>query len=71
MIEHQRNIEHLFNFISRSKNMSDRYKDPNDFYAFPVYFLREDKKSKDHRNKKLRKIKSESNFKGLPSCEKS
>lgn len=65
MIEHQRNIEHLFNFISRPKKMSDRYKDPNDFYAFPVYFLREEKRVKVQAKKKLRKIKSENNFKEI------
>lgn len=38
--EHRRNVNHLFAFISRNKNMSDRLKDPHDFFAYPVYFFR-------------------------------
>ena len=40
--------------------MQDRYKDPNDFYAYPTLFFRETKspKIKPTRNKKLKRYRS-------------
>ena len=54
--------------------MYDRYKDPNDFYAFPVYFLREHDQTRQKRTKqknKIRRMKSENNLMGKESFEKS
>lgn len=39
--EHHKNIEHLYDFISREKSMADRIKDPHDFFAYPTYFFRD------------------------------
>ena len=38
--------------------MQDRYKDPNDFYAYPTLFFRETQTALPKRNKKLRRYKS-------------
>ena len=39
--EHERNVRSLVEFLSQPKKMSDRYKDPNDFFVYPALFFRE------------------------------
>ena len=57
-VEHQRNIQHLYSFICRPKNMSDRLKDPNDFFAYPTYFRREQEPASRKGRRKLTRTHS-------------
>lgn len=55
--EHRKNIKHLLAFISRGKSMTDRLKDPHDFYAYPAYFFRAPEPNLKKKTKKQTKTK--------------